>query len=106
MELKLYGYLAEVNKYNRMLFYFTEDSSKDKLSRHCAGDHQPFNDEYFTVKLSKKVIGVPADIIGLVGLNCVCTVKLQHYKFISKMQANVGEVVRGVNLVLLDIARG
>lgn len=102
MELVLYGHFSFIDKYLKLKFTHLDDSL-EKLQKHCSGTTFPYTEDDFNVVLATKY--VPPDIKKLVGLDCRCRVKMQPYKFISKLEVNKGEEVEGCRLLLLDIAR-
>ena len=102
--LKLKGHFSYIDKYNKLKFIWTEDDSKDKLVRQCVDGIKPFDDEGFTVVLSKSLKTVPSDISAKVGLKCTIFVRLNKYNFISKLGKNKGEKIVGCQLILNDIS--
>jgi hypothetical protein len=65
--------------------------------------HYPFSNKEFTVTLPKNMKKPTPDIVRKVGFGCTVHVKLVKYDFCSKLDANKGDRIVGVNLILSDI---
>lgn len=105
-KIKLYGHFSFIDKYRRLKFVWTDDESRSKLDRNCPDGVKPFDEEGFTVVLSKFIKKIPVDILSKVGLDCTIYVKCTRYDFVSKLEKNYGERVQGTYLVLENILTG
>lgn len=110
MELRLEGILSYKDKFNRLKFVFIDDidqsdKTRQKLITYCQNEYKPFDTEEFTVTLPKHSHNIPDDITNLIGLRCVVYVKLTIYSFVSKLEKNAGEKIKGTQLVLKDIMK-
>lgn len=109
MNLRLEGHFSYISKYNKLVFTHldvvdTPNETREKLARHCP-DGSAHNRAGFTVGLSRRDMkgGIPEDIQGLVGLDCIVHVVIAPYNFVSKLETNFGEAIVGNQLVLEDI---
>ena len=102
MELKLYGHLSYIDKYNKLQFTYLQDSH-DKLERHCTLNIRPYTKDGFHVTY-KKSSNNGLMMQKYIGLDCVIRVKINRYSFTSKLKQNAGAKLIGNNLLLLDIA--
>ncbi|QYB17605.1 hypothetical protein PV-S19_0241 [Pacmanvirus S19] len=100
---KLRGHFSYIDKYNKLKFLWLDDESKAKLARQVADGISPFDDEGFSVSLSKSIKSPPDDIKAMVGLECDVYIRLNKYNFISKLGKNKGDRVFGTQLVLVNI---
>jgi hypothetical protein len=114
MSLKLKGIFSYVDKFGRLKFVFIDDvdetdETRKKLTNTCRADTKPFDETEFTVcmpKSGRKTAqnhGLPEDINDLIGRRVTVWVKVSSYSFVSQLEKNKGERVRGVQLILEKI---
>jgi hypothetical protein len=112
--LRLDGILSYIDKYNRLKIVYIDDidpsdKTREKLNNHCRSDRKPFDNDEFTVNLPKtmkKVTsahGIDSDIKALIGRRVIVYVSLGTYSFTSPLEKNLGEKIKGVQLVLKSI---
>ncbi|SIP85976.1 Hypothetical protein PACV_261 [Pacmanvirus A23] len=101
--LKLKGHFSYIDKYSKLKFLWLDDESKAKLARQAADGNKPFDDEGFSVSLSKSIKAPPDDIKAMVGLECDVYIRLNRYNFISKLGKNKGDRVSGTQLILVNL---
>lgn len=110
MALRLEGILSYIDNYKRLKVVFDDvdesDTTRKKLVNCCRADHRPFDETEFTVCLPKTIKDdVPDDIRALLGLRVIIHAKPVPYSFVSKLEKNKGERVKGVQLTLVNITR-
>lgn len=102
MILKLFGRFSYIDKYNRLIFVYDDETTYNKLKNHCKNKVIARCGEYI-VHLPKGYTGSTDDIKSMVGLDCVVNVKIINYNFISKAEKNTGERITGCKLVLENL---
>ena len=110
MSLKLEGILSYIDKYNRLKVVFIDDidptdKTRQKLINSCRSPFKPWDNTEMTITVKNKNISDCTDIMAMIGLRVIIHVKLHAYSFLSKLEKNNGEKVKGVQLILLDIER-
>lgn len=68
--------------------------------------HLAFDDKGFIVQLPHGMKAPTPDISACIGLDCILMLKMTKYQFKSKLAANLGELVTGINLTLVSIRVG
>lgn len=68
--------------------------------------HLSFDSAGFLVQLPHGMKVVTNDISACIGLDCIITIKMTKYEFKSKLESNLGELITGVNLTLVNIRVG
>lgn len=96
MYLQLNGRFTHIDKYGKLHFITSDDKSKNKLEKHT---NKP-GDTFICIHKCKYI---SRDILDMVGKNCSVYVRLVNYNFVSKLDRNKGEHIRGVNLYLINI---
>jgi hypothetical protein len=97
MILSLHARVSFIDKYGK-LWIIPDADSFSKLSTHWP-DHQKYDNCY---PITVSSVPIPTEYVGL---DCKITVKLRRYKFTSHARHNAGNIVQGINLILVDITR-